>query len=574
MARMFPEWISDEQRTANPTRSAEFKVYDALARDLSDEWYVFYSSVWTWVEDRQRLRIREEDFIIAHAHFGILLLEVKGGRIEVENGQWKSVDRKGAVWEIKDPYSQVAVAERSLVRRLDEERPNPLTGYQFSTAVCFPDISLKALFNHLSPEHRHLTIDSARLGNIRETLIDILKNRSGEFSSPGEPRILWLKELIAPTWYISAPISVQISTTEQEIKRLTEEQFQVLYQLAPNMSRLLVTGCAGSGKTILAAETARRMVLREHKQVLWVCYNRNLATWIRTSTFFVDNGTMMAVNYHKLCADIAAEAGIALPDVSGTNREENAEYFAQTLPNALLEAATKIGTQFDAIIVDEGQDFLENWWTSLMLLLKENGRFHVYYDDYQRLWGSPRNIPVEVAGAIEPIVLKVNVRNTKPIHNLAMQFHPSKGKGYKAHVTSGVEPQFVPIPEGQNESQTVRTIIEFLTTSEEILPNQIAVLTPLSVVEGNSLWKPGKTLLGKYRLVHNLQTAPHEIFCSSIGAAKGLEFPVVILTELYSPYISEEISDLKAHLYVGISRARSHLVVVSSEEQFIALLES
>jgi hypothetical protein len=54
MAKMFPEWISDEQREANPKFRAEFKVYDILKRSLSDEWYVFYSRTWTWVENNSR----------------------------------------------------------------------------------------------------------------------------------------------------------------------------------------------------------------------------------------------------------------------------------------------------------------------------------------------------------------------------------------------------------------------------------------------------------------------------------------------------------------------------------------
>src|SRR5437868_314436 len=139
MARMFPEWISDAQRETNPARKAEFKVYDTLAHELSDDWYVFYSSVWTWTENKNRLSTREEDFVIAHPQMGILLLEVKGGRIGVENGEWKSVDRGNHVWSIKNPYNQVAAAEISLSRRLNDEYPNPLKGFRFATAVCFPD---------------------------------------------------------------------------------------------------------------------------------------------------------------------------------------------------------------------------------------------------------------------------------------------------------------------------------------------------------------------------------------------------------------------------------------------------
>jgi len=91
------------------------------------------------------------------------------------------------------------------------------------------------------------------------------------------------------------------------------------------------------------------------------------------------------------------------------------------------------------------------------------------------------------------------------------------------------------------------------------------------LVEGHSQWKAGRTLLGRYRLVHSLKLAPNEVFFSSIGAAKGMEFPVVILTELYSPGVKEEIRDFSAEMYVGVSRARSHLICISDRETWESL---
>src|SRR5262249_43307351 len=159
-------------------------------------------------------------------------------------------------------------------------------------------------------------------------------------------------ELVACSWYINAPKSIQINDTEDEIKRLTDSQFKLLYQLAPTAHRLLVTGCAGSGKTMLAAETARRMVHLAKKRVLFTCYNRNLATWIRNSSFFADNGLMMVANYHQLCADFARSAGIEPPKRLGDNRAENDPVFKEVYPNLLLDIAAKVGAQFDAIIID------------------------------------------------------------------------------------------------------------------------------------------------------------------------------------------------------------------------------
>lgn len=565
MAKMFPEWISEEQRLANPKYRAEFRVYDALASSLSDDWYVFYSRTWTWVEDSSRLRSRETDFIVAHPKLGILLMEVKGGRVEVKDGRWKSTDRYGDEWDIS-PYEQVAIATRSLERRLSEETPNPFKSFRFSTAVCFPDVAISAKLRSLEPKHQRVTIDATRMMHLQEAIVDIMRDSEGNFDPPGLGRILMLKELVAHSWYINAPKYIQIRDTENEIKRLTDSQFKLLYQLAPTARRLLVTGCVGSGKTMLAAEIARRMAVLGRKRVLFTCFNRNLANWIRTSSFFPDNDLLMVANYHKLCADFAHSMNIELPKPPGSTHNETDPIFKVIYPDILLQIAEKTGAAFDAIVVDEGQDFLDSWWLPLLLLLKDEGSFHVYYDIQQQLWGPPRDLPSEVTTGAQMLDLTENVRNTKPIHDLAMRCHPSRGKGYQSLVSLGIDPEFVPVRTGQTEHQLVRQIVENLVFNEQVPVHDIAILTPLSLVEGHSQWPAGKTLLGKFRLVHSLNPAPHEIFFSSIGAAKGLEFPVVILTELNSPWVRQEVRDLMAEMYVGVSRARSHLIIVSDPE--------
>lgn len=206
---------------------------------------------------------------------------------------------------------QVSIATLSLERRLEEESPNLFKKYRFSTAVCFPDVDISSNLSYLEQKHQRITIDALRMQNLREAIIEVMKDNHEKFDPPGEARILMLKELVACSWYINSSKSIQIYDTENEIKKLTEKQFKLLYQLAPTAHRLLISGCAGSGKTILAAEIASRMVRLDKKRVLFTCYNRNLALWLRTSSFFVDNGLMMVSNYQKLCADFARNWGIS-----------------------------------------------------------------------------------------------------------------------------------------------------------------------------------------------------------------------------------------------------------------------
>lgn len=567
MAQMYPEWINEQERRRNPKLSAEYRVYDALRESLpGDKWYVFYSRTWNWVERKaRRLRTREADFIIAHPMYGILILEVKGGKIEVIEGRWTSTDRNGRIWEI-DPYDQVAIAAVSLERRLGEEKNNPFAGFRFSTAVCFPDVSLAECQQGPAADKCGITIDASQMSHLKDAVLVAMKDGEGDFCPPGEARILALKELIAHSWYVDVPKSVQVKETERHIKKLTEDQFKLMYDLAPSARRLVVSGCAGSGKTVMAAEIARRMVLLGNKKVLLSCFNKNLATWLRQSHYFVDNNSMLISNYHKLCADFATQAGLALPDIDEGTRQSHDPIFETEYPELLVQSAEKMGLRFDAIVVDEAQDFLGSWWTSLLLLLAEEGCMHVYLDGHQNLRGDASKLPDEITANAMTLDLTENVRNTKAIHDLAMTCHPSRGRKYKALCEVGVEPQYVAVEDGKTEHQALSALIDKLTRKDGVASADIAVLTPLSISEGKSNWRPGETLVGKFRLVHDLKPAPHEIFCSSVASAKGLEFPVVIMTEIDAEQESD--SAFLQRMYVGLTRARSVLYVLTSEAKF------
>jgi len=75
-----------------------------------------------------------------------------------------------------------------------------------------------------------------------------------------------------------------------------------------------------------------------------------------------------------------------------------------------VEAADILNWHVDAVIVDEGQDFREEWWLALRYLLNDpdSGIFYVFFDDHQNLYSSG-GVPLEVA----PVVLRKNCRNTR-----------------------------------------------------------------------------------------------------------------------------------------------------------------
>ncbi len=111
MAKLFPE------RLPSDTFDSERRVYEALARDLDDDFTVFHSVSW---HAQSRKPDGEADFLIAHPDLGFIVLEVKGGGIDFDarRSQWSSTDRSGVSHPIHDPFTQALHAKHELMREL------------------------------------------------------------------------------------------------------------------------------------------------------------------------------------------------------------------------------------------------------------------------------------------------------------------------------------------------------------------------------------------------------------------------------------------------------------------------
>jgi hypothetical protein len=186
-----------------------------------------------------------------------------------------------------------------------------------------------------------------------------------------------------------------------------------------------IAGCAGAGKTMLAMEKARRLAA-EGKQVLVTCFNVGLGNDLeaRAAT------GVRAAHYHRLARELAAEAGLEVPDYGDTHSE--GDYYRQTLPEAMGEAATILGPRWDAIIVDEAQDFLEEYWTSLLLHHRDpdDGILYAFFDDNQKLYTKGVYLP---SGLGEPVLLPENCRSTRTIFEIVRSFYSSDHELASSH---------------------------------------------------------------------------------------------------------------------------------------------
>lgn len=546
MAQMFPSSIRPD--TESP---AEHKLYEAFRASLADSYRVFHSVAWQARSGRYGARDGEADFVIVHPQQGILVVEVKGGQIRYDgpSGRWLQNNRDMG----KDPFEQAKRSLYHLKRTLEEQAYWKNRVLTYAHAVAFPDVVVPDYPLTLQAP-RALIFDKRDLQNVTRWVENVFAHYRGAARSEaiGDSGIRYLIEMLAPIRELRSLMGLEIEDEASEIVRLTEEQFRLLDFIA-GQPRAAIAGCAGSGKTMLAAEKARRLAAQGWR-VLLTCFNVNLAAFLKHD-YLADRPSSLHIdNFHKVALDLVRRSGqVGRPyDASET---EQRRYFAQALPDQLAAAVDRLGPQYDAIVVDEAQDFLENWWLPLQLLLEEpdEGTFYLFYDDNQNIYGGLR----QVKNLAQSFPLTHNCRNTQKIHKTVQQFyradHPLRTLG-----PLGRDVEIHTYPEPAAMLKAIRLALHKLIVEEEVDPGDIVVLTPRRP-ERSQLTQAGR--LGNFRLTTNWDIGYDEIFYTTVHAFKGLESPVVILVELGG----EGMEPTDELLYVGCSRACHHLIVICED---------
>ncbi len=556
MAQMYPHPLPVEVIN-DPGRAAERRVYRAFEAGLTPDHVVFYGVAWL-SRCADGVHDGEADFIVAHPDRGILLFEVKGGAVARDRatGRWTSTDRGGRVHEIKDPVQQVRTSKYALLEKLHENRTWCGRRIDIGHAVAFPDCAnpRRALAPDIPSDLVIFSEDFERADARIDELYDFWRERDRGFTAPGPALVAYLVRVLAPTFELHQPLGPVLIEEDRELIRLTEDQFRVLDRLSRER-RVSISGGAGTGKTLLALEKAKRLA-QEGLDVLLTCFNRPLADHLKKSSAGVEH--LRVASFHQLCYQYATEAGIPLAPPGAEHRAP--EYFDKTMPEALLKALDTIETRFDAIVVDEGQDFLESWWVPLQFCLTDSDRgiLYVFHDDNQHIY---RRVPTFPAGLVD-IPLHENLRNTQHIHAAAQKYY--RGPAMRALGPEGRKIEIVEVSEGGRLEHEVSRVLHRLAREECVAPDGIAVLTGGSLKQSPFA---GKSCIGACAITEDQDAEPGKVLLQSLRRFKGLERQVVVLTDLEC--LTAEEAD--ALLYVGLTRARTHLIIVSARPALMRL---
>jgi hypothetical protein len=571
MTNIIPD-LSEAQLSELPSQ-AEAKVYRALRDKLPKDYVVFFQVGWILQREDQEAKDGETDFLVCHPDQGYLCIEVKGGGVgfDASTGEWFSANRHQRKIPIRNPIGQALRAKYSIRSKLNEHprwRDLSLGNVLRGHAVFFPDVGDAGALSR--PDMPAALIGSAKSLQDPRAWIDnafaYWGNDAGNFTSIGRRGIDVVRDVFARSFFVAPLVSARLA--EQEARRLilTKDQTRVLDFLRSHR-RVAVSGGAGTGKTVLAVEKARRLASEGFKTLL-TCYNRPLADHL--SSICSGTSNLEVLSFHQLCyrqvelanrasgRDLVAEAKATYP---GTN------LYDVQLPNAFAYSLDVLPDRYEAIVCDEGQDFREEYWVPLELLLSDYERspLYVFYDDNQNIYARAGTFPIRE----EPFTLTTNCRNTAPIHSAAYRRY--RGVPVSPPDIEGDEVQFEASPGRDAQAAKIHARIVDLVARQGVAPGDISVLIADAPQKGDyyatlrhlPLPKPSTWLDEGTR-------SANTVLMDTIQRFKGLESPIVFLWGLDSIDLrrSEEL------LYVGMSRAKSLLVVVGTSASCASLKDA
>lgn len=568
MAHMYPEKLPTTVKSR-----AERDLFHLLEdkRNLPDDYTVIWSKAWTIgrpIDKGNGVQDGEIDFLVLHPLKGILIIEAKGGGVHYNetSREWYSVDYYDVEHKIKDPFEQVTVGKNSLRKHLLEQSSSPLLRVRcrtcgFGQAVIFPDLSEEQAIDiaDRAMRDRDIVISSQGVqANARKKNIDQVFDRSRRnIDRPlGIDAVNEFVNRYATSWRVRPLLINCFKQEKQHLAQLTEQQFKLLDWLNSH-KRVAIHGFAGSGKTFLAVEKARRLA-HLGKAVLFTCYNHDLAVSLQRqitdeSRADVTLRSIQVYNIHALAKDLCRKLKIW----------PSRNYFGQSEPEfyieKLVDAAKRTSLRYDAIIVDEGQDFEDGWWEGLQILLRsKESSFYIFYDDNQNIFNRTSNYPIPP----EHIELYENCRTTKKIHEEIIKYYfKESGLAPTCEGPVGREIECISISSNENAPAELAKILNRLNR-EGISLQDIVLLTPSS--QKKSFYQDGLLIDRQIRLNWNLGNTDNQnaLTCHSIHKFKGLESDVVILVEMDK---AERMPDKQKVLYVALSRARLHLIIIEDK---------
>ena len=524
--------VSETPRLAN---GAERKVWQALIDQLEPGDLVIPGKRVT-----DHLKDHEVDFLVAIEGAGIVCVEVKGGEVWHDGETWRQ--RRGGNDHKINPVRQAREACYALRDFIEKDPLWTQDRLRWDHVVVLPNTDLPEGFA-LPDCPRWKVIDRTDLPDIGAKLRHILVSQELDRPLLTRDGIAELADALSGRGLPQRSVVARALENEDAADILTEHQ-SVILDAIKLLNRVEIRGGAGSGKTFLAMEQARRLT-RNGQRVALVCYSHGLASYLERITGAWNRRQQPAYvgEFHDLGKKWGAPEG---PDES-LRTEETVQFWERDLPRQMAELAAQLepGHRFDAIVVDEAQDFADAWWDPLLAALKddETGGIYVFTDEGQRVFDRHGSPPVPLV----PLILDHNLRNTRQIANAFQPLvdHPMRFLG-------GEGPAVKYVPCSRDDAMDAGDDEVDALLDEGWRPEDVALLTTGS----RHPEQRERQAAGSAAYWDSFWDAD-QVFYGHVLGFKGLERRAVVLV------VNEEsaFERSRERLYVGLSRARDQLVV-------------
>ena len=552
---MMPAYCPD---TAPP---GERKLYAALASSPDTEgWIILHSLA---IADHLRQVEGETDFVVIVPEKGVLVIEVKSHQHigVLDDGRWQLGNSAPTA---RSPFQQAKEAMYSIRQYLQQQKAD-LLSIPMVYAVWFTNTRARTVLPCTPEWHEWQVLDSedlrrdataAALRTLEEGA-EHLDKKIHKFSSgdigPDGHTAERLASMLRPRFEMHASPGDMRRARVSELVTFVEEQYLALDAMTDNKA-VLFKGPAGTGKTLLAIEAARREVAQGRKGRL-LCFNSLLGRCLREELKEIPSLTVGT--FHQ---ELLRVAGVEPPPGADT------DFWDRELPDRALEALLDGRQEHarDFLVVDEVQDIAREPFLDILDLLVDGGLHDgrlLLFGDFERQSIFESEDGRDLLRHRCPILaynrLTTNCRNLPRIGYVVNTFSGLR-PGYEKfrRQDDGVDPTFVTYEAGSDQSaQVVQSVSKLRSEGFDL--NEITVL---SVLRSDSMAEntTDPWLLQVLHQAEGTPPRPGRLQCSTVHAFKGLESPAVVVTDLDRHLVP----NFESLLYVGLTRATDRLFAI------------
>ena len=559
MAIMIPGMqYKDLQKDFNGS-VGELRLYELLEQ-LPNDFYVLHSTSWNEQRRRNELSPRkyvqwgEADFTVYHPEKGIIVFEVKDGLISYSRERgWIQTNRKTGATSSIDPMAQAEKSKYYFRDQIFKPAFDGMIPFTFCSAVWFTSGDRNLVTGNLPLNYKEETTlwanDLASVEQVQNAINRVFKYHDAYCANPSQELTSKTLDLLAPEFGLVKSIHSRAIANETLFHLMTREQNRLLEYLDEQQTAA-IHGAAGTGKTIMAIEKAKR--LETDGPVLLLCFNRFLMEHIREE---------LSDNHPNI--SVFTIDGLYTKLSGGLPHFDSADDRNDAILEVLMDWKS-LRWNYKHIIVDEGQDFFADHLQLLGEIAEEkDGCFYVFYDKNQFIQG--QEYPEWLDHAECRLVLSHNCRNT---HEIALtSTRPIALPEKRIRMNPFMERAEQPKPKlffvSDNEALQDYALKLIRKYSDAKYKKSDIVLLSMKAEGCSALER--ENMIPELAAICSDRRQSNKVLFTTVRKFKGLEADVVICIDVDEETFTNETN--RSLFYVGTSRAKTWLDIVTTTSQ-------